>query len=295
MARMMILKTGLLLKRKSVFLLCTVWLTALAGCNEATIHSIENSGSEVVENAEGEGFEDVSDIYDVLPPERPLRGGEERQVASIPSENPTQPAPPPSRMQPVSQDTPKNPVSQTLTRPDDPREIVARANDYFNGFRSLSGSFTQVSSNGKKQTGQLYLLRPGRMRFDYDAPSALQLVADGQHVAIRNTSSGRQDLYPLSQTPLKFLLNSQTRLDRDLKVVRAWAEKDGTVLTLEDRSTLGGTSRITLFFDPTMQKLKSWDVTDTQGKKTSVYLGRLSMNTSVDAADFVIPNKSRER
>jgi outer membrane lipoprotein-sorting protein len=190
---------------------------------------------------------------------------------------------------PPTDPEPRLPAEAARPLPGDPDAIVAGANEYFNSFNSLSGRFTQISSDGRKQSGQLYLLRPGRMRFDYNAPSALQILADGQHIAIRNTKSGKQEIYPLSQTPVKFLLNRRIRLDKDLRLIRAWAEQDAAMITLEDHSTFGGTVRVTLFFDRAMTRLKSWDVTDTQGKKTTTVLADLSMNPEIAAAEFVIP------
>ena len=265
---------------------------SLTGCNEATIRSIDNS-------SQGTEFSPTGEMAEAMPPERPAHLGgtqtAQRELPPQPQEIPREREPAaPQQPQVVAVAPPTaRAVEARSTRPTNPDEILGRANQFFNSFNTLSGNFTQIGSDGRQQTGQIYLLRPGRMRFDYNAPSALQIVADGRHVAVRNTQSGRQDLYPLSQTPLKFLLAREVRLDNNLRLIRAWTERDGTMLTLEDHSTLGGTARITLFFDPAVTRLKSWDVTDTQGKKTSVALSNLSMNEGIRADHFVIPNKYR--
>ena len=57
---------------------------------------------------------------------------------------------------------------------------------------------------------------------------------------------------------------------------------------LEDRSTLGGTSKITLKFDLASNELKQWVVVDPQGYQTSVALYDLDTQRRPDPKNFVI-------
>ena len=65
-------------------------------------------------------------------------------------------------------------------------EIVDRANAYFTGLRHLVADFTQVGGDGRRLGGTLYLQRPGKMRFEYDPPATLEVIADGTSVAVRD-------------------------------------------------------------------------------------------------------------
>lgn len=47
------------------------------------------------------------------------------------------------------------------------------------------------------------------MRFEYDAPVPIELIANGQSVAVRDRKLNTQDITPLSQTPLRFLLSER--------------------------------------------------------------------------------------
>ena len=61
-----------------------------------------------------------------------------------------------------------------------PRPAACReVEKYFNSIRTLQARFVQNNPNGWVVQGTLYLRRPGRMRFEYDAPSQLKIVADG--------------------------------------------------------------------------------------------------------------------
>ncbi len=167
-------------------------------------------------------------------------------------------------------------------------EAVERLNAYFNGFTTLQGDFLQFAADGRRFEGKLYVQRPGKMRFEYRPPVTMEVVADGTSVAIRDRKLATQDLYSIGQTPLKFLLKEQISLERDTTVTGVSTKGDILSLKLEDRSTLGGTSKITLNFDLTANELRQWVVIDPQGYETSVSLYNLDTQRRPDQKNFVI-------
>lgn len=167
-------------------------------------------------------------------------------------------------------------------------EAVERLNAYFNGFSTLQGDFIQFAADGRRFEGKLYVQRPGKMRFEYRPPVTMEVVADGTSVAIRDRKLATQDLYSIGQTPLKFLLKEQMNLERDTTVTGVSTKGDILSLKLEDRSTLGGTSKITLNFDLAANELRQWVVIDPQGYETSVSLYNLDTQRRPDQKNFVI-------
>lgn len=170
----------------------------------------------------------------------------------------------------------------------EPATVVAAANAYFNGFQTLTGSFVQIGADGRRIGGKLTLAKPGRLRFEYDQPSPLEVIADGTSVAVRDRKLNTQDLYFISQTPLKFLLRERIDLARDLTVSDVTNDPGGVRIGLEDRSTLGGTSKIQLYFDAEMKTLSQWRITDPQGYLTTVQLSNLQKGKAVDGSLFFI-------
>ena len=175
------------------------------------------------------------------------------------------------------------PAAAPGTAPLGEKQIVERANAYFNAITSLVGDFVQVGGDGRKLSGKLYLQRPGKIRFEYDAPATLEVIADGSSVAVRDRKLATQDLYSIGQTPLKFLLRDRIELGRDLKVTEVAPENDAVRVSLEDKSTLGGTSKITLRFDTRANALKAWTIIDAQGYETTVTLSGLNATYRRDA------------
>lgn len=178
--------------------------------------------------------------------------------------------------------TPSTPVET------DPSIIVKRANAYFNGMNTLVADFVQSGADGRSVGGKLYLQRPGRLRFEYAHPSPLEIIADGTSLAIRNRKLNTQDVYFINQTPLKFLLKGNLDLAKDLRILNVTADPEQTSIRAEDKTTLGGASRITLIFNTADFTLSRWVVTDPQGNDTRVQLSDLDLRQRLDRSLFVI-------
>jgi outer membrane lipoprotein-sorting protein len=126
------------------------------------------------------------------------------------------------------------------------------------------------------------------MRFEYRPPVTMEVIADGTSVAIRDKKLATQDLYSIGQTPLKFLVKERMDLARDSTVTGVSTKGDILSVKIEDRSTLGGTSKITLNYDLAANELRQWVVIDPQGFETSVSLYNLDTQRRPDPKNFVI-------
>lgn len=167
-------------------------------------------------------------------------------------------------------------------------DIVARANAYFESARVMTADFVQIAPDGARSEGKLSIERPGHMLFHYNPPERLEIVADGRSVAVRDQKLGTQDLYFIGQTPLKFLLADHIDLARDTRVKRAEINETSATVEIEDKATFGGTSDVTLVFDPQSFALKQWTVLDPQGFQTVVSLFDIDLVSRPDPALFHI-------
>ncbi len=180
---------------------------------------------------------------------------------------------------PASAPTPTSPPG-----PRSPEEALDRVNAYFNSIDQLSAYFVQRSANGQQAEGSLSMRRPGQFHFAYAPPSTLEVVSDGRNVAIRDKKLGTNDVYPVGQTPLKFLVQENIDLSRDTKVRDVQVGRDGVVtVRFDDSATLGGTSKITLRFDTRANALRQWTIIDAQGYETTVTLSGLNATYRRDA------------
>ncbi len=101
----------------------------------------------------------------------------------------------------------------------------------------------------------------------------MEVVSDGRSLAVRDATLGTNDVYPVSQTPMKFLVQEKFDLASDTNVNDVRIGKDGLIVVdFDARSTFGGSSRIQLVFDAMADRLRQWTVTDNQGFRTTVIL-----------------------
>ena len=154
--------------------------------------------------------------------------------------------------------------------------------------QTLVGNFVQVGPDGSRTEGKFYIQKPGRVRFEYDPPSPIDIVADGSSVVVRDRKLATQDLYPLSQTPLRYLLADHIDLMRDTNVVSVTADDTFVTVTIEEKQVMIGTSRLMMMFDAKDMQLKQWTVTDPQGYDTTVAVYNLDTTKKPDPNLFKI-------
>jgi outer membrane lipoprotein-sorting protein len=158
--------------------------------------------------------------------------------------------------------------------------------DHFSSVATMSGEFVQFGPRGEQTGGKFYIQRPGKIRFNYEPPSGYKVISDGKSVVIDNAKLNTMDLYPLSKTPLKLLLDD--RIDLSGKRVKSVKEEDDlTTIQLADRQIFGN-STITMMFDPKSYDLRQWTITDPQGKDTTVMIFNVKQGVKIDPALFQV-------
>ena len=141
---------------------------------------------------------------------------------------------------------------------------------YLEGLTTLSGDFVQTAPNGAVATGKFYLRRPGQVRFDYDEPSPITIVATGGLVYVENAELETTDSYPLKKTPLKFLLSKKIDIgDATLKSVERAEDAVAITYASIDEETEG---EITLILSAPTLSIEQWAIRDPQGGVTVVAL-----------------------
>ena len=105
---------------------------------------------------------------------------------------------------------------------------------------------------------------------------------------MRDRKLATQDIYPLSQTPLRYLLSDRIDLLKDTNVVSVTADDVFISVTIEEKQALIGTSRLMLMVGAKDGQLKQWTVTDPQGYDTTVAVYNLDTSKKVDPGLFKI-------
>lgn len=220
------------------------------------------------------------------------------------------PLPTPSPKKQAAQSVPRPPVpitpnTATIATPPQPgestafddkqRALVGKISAYLSSIQTMVGDFVQVGPDGKRTEGQFYIQKPGKVRFAYNPPSPIDVVADGQSVVVRDRNLDTQDLYPLSQTPLRFLLSDHINLMHDTNVISVSADDTFVTVVIEEHQLIAGTSRLMMMFSAKDLALRQWTVTDPQGYDTTVAVYNLDTTKKPDPGLFVINYPDRHQ
>jgi outer membrane lipoprotein-sorting protein len=167
---------------------------------------------------------------------------------------------------------------------------------YLNTITQATSEFTQVNDDGSLSKGRFYIKRPGRMRFEYDPPEKLLVMAGGSQVGIFDGKSNVQkaERYPLRRTPLNLILEKNVNLSARNMVVGHDFDGTATVVTAQDpKNPEYGTIQLKFTSNPV--ELRQWVVTDGQGAKTTVILGQLKKAENLSSTLFNISYEEGQR
>lgn len=177
----------------------------------------------------------------------------------------------------------------------DPQNVpadLARLDGALNATKSFSGRFAQYGADGSFAQGTIYLRRPGKLRFEYDAPNPLLIVSDGVTLTQQDRALETTDRVPLSATPLNFFLKEDVNLENDTEITSLIKTFNEIRVTARDGSgEMDGA--ITMVFDHNTLALKEWVIADSFGGQTRVILSDLRYNERINPRLFVLRDDNR--
>lgn len=172
---------------------------------------------------------------------------------------------------------------------------LGQISNYLNQLQTAQGGFTQINSDGTLSTGQIYIKRPGRIRFEYNPPDESLVVAGGGQVAIFDPrSNSGVDRYPLNRTPLKIILERNVNLGQARMVTGHTSDGTSTTVTAQDPEN-PQYGNIQMVFTSNPIELRQWIVTDDVGSETIVILNDMTAGGNIRDVKFSIVREMSNR
>ena len=175
------------------------------------------------------------------------------------------------------------PVGVVLS-PQDTADLQ-RVAAYLSSIRTMYARFQQVSAGGGTATGQLWMARPGRMRFEYDPPSAILLLADMFYVYYVDKELAEMSKVGLKSTPAWLLLRDPVTFS-DLVVTRFDRSANALRITVVEKAEPDSGS-LTMVFSDQPLGFRQWTIVDQQRKATTVSLSNALFGMALDPKLFV--------
>ena len=134
--------------------------------------------------------------------------------------------------------------------------------------------------------------RPGRMRFEYDAPSQLKIVADGWQVTMWDSATRDFGQWPIGWTAASFLVKDPLVLSGDLHVEKLERVNGILEATMSQaRKPQEGKVIVRLAENPLL--LRGWTIVDNRGNRVTVSLS--DMQTGLQLAELAVQERGRSR
>ncbi len=166
------------------------------------------------------------------------------------------------------------------------RADIARVDAYLNSLKSLKAHFMQVAQDGGISEGTAWLLRPGRMRFQYDPPAPFLLIAAHGVLTFHDSALQQTSNIGLGRTPLGILLADNVDLSGGAATVTALQRLPGQLQLTLVRTESPGDGSLTLVFADQPLVLRQWTVLDAQRRETHVTLYNAQTGMSFDPQLF---------
>lgn len=145
------------------------------------------------------------------------------------------------------------------------KALIEKVEVYLNSLTTLKARFLQSSSNGSYAEGDIYVERPSRMRFEYDPPVPLLIIADGYTLALYDKELKQVTQVPIWETPLWFLFKDTIKIADNLVLTALSYGAGSVIMTIQEEQAEGNLSSVTLTFSEAPVELRKWEVVDSQG------------------------------
>lgn len=163
---------------------------------------------------------------------------------------------------------------------------------YLNAMKTAQGDFTQINDDGSISTGTIYIKRPGKVRFEYNAPDTGIVIAGSNTVVIYDKKSNQPaETYPLSKTPLSIILAANVNLGQARMVTGHSYDGTSTTVRAQDPEH-PEYGNIELKFTGNPVELRQWVINSGNGSQTTVVLGELETGVPLANSIFDVSGKA---
>jgi outer membrane lipoprotein-sorting protein len=151
---------------------------------------------------------------------------------------------------------------------------------------NLSFNFIQTIDN-KNENGKCIIKYPKKIWCEYNDSNKKVIVSNGKSLVIKNRNSGNYYIYPLSKTPLIFLLDKEYLISK--------------INTLEPReidnkyinfTILENNNEINVFFNKKNLSLIGWQTEDIYQNLVITFISSVKINQKINNKIFILPKNN---
>jgi outer membrane lipoprotein-sorting protein len=173
-------------------------------------------------------------------------------------------------------------------------KTIESVENYLSGLTTIVADFTQVAPDGSLTSGKFFLQRPGKMRWQYNPPTPVLMVADGKELVFYDYELEQVSHIPLDSTLIGFLAQEKIRFDDSVGIQNIEEEAGVIRITLaqKDKPKDG---QLMLEFSNNPLLIRNMVVTDATNQMTTVSLNNARFGEKVDKELFIFRDPRKPR
>ena len=151
---------------------------------------------------------------------------------------------------------------------------------------NLSFNFIQTIGD-KNEDGKCIIKYPKKIWCEYNSSNKKIIVSNGKSLVIKNRNSGSYYIYPLSKTPLMFLLDKEYLISK-INTLKP-REIDNKYINF---SIFENSNRINIFFDKKNLSLVGWQTEDIYQNLAVTFISSVKINQKMNNKIFILPRNN---
>jgi len=171
---------------------------------------------------------------------------------------------------------------------------IQRIEQYLTHLNTIVADFTQVAPDGSLTNGKFFLQRPGKMRWQYNPPTPVLMVANGKELIFYDHSLEQVSYIPLDGSLVSFLGREKITFGGDVGITEFTNEAEAIRIEVAQvkKPTEG---KLMLEFSDKPLTLRNMVVTDAAGQVTTVSLQNARFGDKIPAELFVFKDPREKR
>ncbi len=168
------------------------------------------------------------------------------------------------------------------------KAVLDKVEAYLESITTIKADFVQIAPGGELTSGQFLLKRPGKMRWAYDPPVPVLMVASGGNLRYYDYELDQISDIPLDESLAGFLTQDDIRFDPEVITVKQAHASNGVLRVKVVQTSKPDDGELTMEFSEVPLKLRNLILVDSQGKQTNVSLNNAAYGVAVADDMFVI-------
>jgi outer membrane lipoprotein-sorting protein len=166
---------------------------------------------------------------------------------------------------------------------------LVKIENYLNSIKTAVAPFTQISDEDGKAEGTFYLSRPGKLRWEYNPPTPILIIAKGSLLSYYDSELNQVSHISLDENLSGFLTRENISFNSKDITILDFVKENGNIAITISQTDKQDEGKLTLKFSENNITLLGMSITDAIGKNTDIAFDTIIYDKPLDKKLFILP------